>query len=188
METVLETLNAKTEETTEHCDRLGYYAVEVMKELGFTRTSDLDDIKLLCKVHDIGKITIAEEILSKTDKLTISEYSKIKTHAEAGYKIIKNIVESDNIADGVLYHHERYDGRGYPFGLTGEEIPLYARIVSVCDSYDVMVQGRPYSNRKTHKEAIEEIMRCSGTQFDPKIVDVFVKLFGECDTIEELFE
>lgn len=179
METVLATLNAKTEETKEHCERVGYFAVEIMKELGYTRTSDLDDIRLLCKVHDIGKITISEEILSKPDNLTKEEYKKIKTHSEAGFKIIKNIVESDLIANGVLHHHERYDGTGYPFGLAGEEIPLYAKIVAICDSYDVIVEGRPYQRKRSHKEAVEELVRCSGTQFDPKIVDVFVKLFGE---------
>jgi HD-GYP domain-containing protein (c-di-GMP phosphodiesterase class II) len=177
MATVLETLNTKTEETKEHCDRLGYYAVRILKELGFTRTSDLDDIKLLCKVHDIGKITVSEEILSKPGALTEKEYSKIKTHSEAGFKIIKNIVESDVIANGVLYHHERFDGTGYPFGLQGEEIPLYAKIISVCDSYDVMVEGRPYQSKKSHEESIDELLRCSGTQFDPKIVKVFVTLF-----------
>jgi len=178
MEAVLETLNTKTEETKEHCDRIGSFAVEIMKALGYTRTSDLDDIKLLCKVHDIGKITISEEILSKPDKLTDEEYNKIKNHSEAGFKIIKNIVESDLIANGVLYHHERYDGNGYPFGLIGDNIPLYARIIAICDSYDVMVEGRPYQAKKTHKEAIDEIIRCSGTQFDPMIVQVFTKLFN----------
>ncbi|PAT01193.1 hypothetical protein CI105_08080 [Candidatus Izimaplasma bacterium ZiA1] len=178
METVLETLNTKTEETIAHCDRVGAFAVEIMKALGFTRTSDLDDIKLLCKVHDIGKITISEEILSKPEKLTDEEYTKIKSHSEAGFKIVKNIVESDLIANGVLYHHERYDGKGYPFGLKGKKIPLYARIISICDSYDVMIEGRPYQVKKTHDEAIEEILRCSGTQFDPKIVKVFIELFN----------
>lgn len=177
MDTVLTTLNTKTEETKEHCDRLGYYAVKILQEIGYTRTSDLEDIKLLCRVHDIGKITVSEELLSKPGKLTDKEYAKIKTHSEAGFKIIKNIVESDVIANGVLYHHERFDGTGYPFGLKGDEIPLYAKIVAVCDSFDVMVVGRPYQQKKTHNEAIDELIRCSGTQFDPNIVDVFVTLF-----------
>ncbi len=175
LDTVLETLNTKTEETKDHCDRLGKYAVKTLKELGFSRTSDLEDIKLLSQVHDVGKITIAEEILSKESRLSKEEYDKIKTHSEAGYKIVKNIVESDVIADGVLYHHERVDGKGYPFGLTGSEIPLFAKIIAVCDSYDVMVTGRKYQTRKSKRDAIEEIERCIGTQFDELVAKAFIR-------------
>jgi len=181
METVLETLNTKTEETKAHCDRLGKYAELVLIELGYSRVSDLEDIKLLCQVHDIGKITISEDILSKPGKLTDEEMDKIKSHSEAGYKIIKNIVESDTIANGVLYHHEKYDGTGYPFGLKGGEIPLFAKIVSVCDSYDVMITGRPYQKTKTKVEAIKEIERCKGTQFDPIIADAFISAIQKND-------
>ena len=175
LDTVLETLNTKTEETKAHCDRLGNYAVRTLKELGYSRTSDLEDIQLLSQVHDVGKITIAEELLSKEGRLSKEEYDKIKTHSEAGYKIIKNIVESDVIADGVLYHHERVDGKGYPFGLSGPEIPLFAKIIAVCDSYDVMVTGRKYQTKKSKQEAIEEIERCIGTQFDEKVAKAFIK-------------
>lgn len=174
MTTVLETLNSKTEETKAHCDRLGKYAVMVLKQMGYTRTSDLEDIWLLCTLHDIGKITISEEILSKPGKLTKEEFYKIKQHSEAGYKIVKNIVDSDRIANAVLYHHERYDGHGYPFNLKEEEIPLFAKILSVCDSYDVMVTGRAYQESKTKKQAMAEIERCSGTQFDPVIAQHFL--------------
>lgn len=177
METVLQTLNTKTEETKDHCDRLGDYAVKVLKSMGYTRISDLEDIILLCKLHDVGKITISEELLSKSTSLTDAEYSRIKTHSEAGYKIVKNIVESDDIANAVLYHHERVDGKGYPFGLKGDEIPLYAKIVSICDAYDVMVEGRVYQTKRTHEEAINEIVKCSGTQFDSKLVDIFKNIF-----------
>lgn len=177
LETVLETLNTKTEDTKAHCDRIGEFAVMILKELGFTRISDLEDITLLCQVHDVGKITISEELLSKPEKLTEEEFIKIKGHSEAGYKIIRNIVESDNIADGVLYHHERQDGKGYPFGLEGHEIPLFAKIVSVCDAYDVMISGRTYQTKKTHNEAIKEIKKYSGTQFDPVIVEAFIKAY-----------
>lgn len=178
MATVLETLNTKTEETKAHCDRLGNFAVKVLKGLGYTRTSDLEDMRLLCQVHDVGKITISEELLSTSRKLTRDEFKKIQQHSEAGYKIVKNIVESDVIAYGVLYHHERFDGTGYPFGLKENEIPLYAKVLSICDSYDVMVEGRPYQRKKSHKAAIEEIKKYSGTQFDPKIVDIFINTFS----------
>lgn len=177
LETVLETLDSKTEETKAHCDRLATNAVNMLKALGYTRANELDDMKILCQVHDIGKITISEEILSKETELTDEEYEKIKAHSEAGYKIVRNIVESDVIAEGVLYHHEHCDGTGYPFGLKCEEIPLYAKVLSICDAYDVIVEGRSYQEKKTHEEAIEEIKRCSGTQFDSKLVEVFINLF-----------
>ena len=179
METVLETLNQKTEETKDHCNRIGIYAESIMRKLGFNRSSDLDDMKLLCQFHDIGKITISEEILSKEGKLTHDEYEKIKGHSEAGYKIVRNIVESDRIALGVLYHHERVDGQGYPFGLFGDEIPLFAKILSICDSYDVMITGRKYSKQLSKNEAIDEIIRCRGTQFDESISDIFIEILKE---------
>lgn len=179
METVLETLNVKTEETKEHCDRLVKYAVATLKQLGYTRGSDLADMHLLCQVHDIGKITISEDILSKPGKLTEDEYLKIKSHSEAGYKIVKNIVDSEAIADGVLYHHERIDGTGYPFGLVGDDIPLFAKVLSVVDAYDVMVTGRKYSKKKSKLEAITEIKRCTGTQFDETVADSFITVLDE---------
>lgn len=179
MDAVLETLHVKTEETKDHCDRLGVYAINTLKQLGYTRISDLEDIELLCKVHDIGKITISEEILSKKDKLTDEEYNKIKSHSESGYKIVKNIVESDKIAFGVLYHHERVDGKGYPFGLIGDEIPLFAKILSVCDAYDVMITGRKYSKAISKEDAIKEIIHCSGTQFDKRVAEKFIMSLKE---------
>ncbi len=175
MNAVLETLHVKTEETKEHCDRLGEYAVKTLKILGFTRISDLEDIEILCKVHDIGKISISEEILSKKGKLTKSEYKKIQGHSEAGYKIVKNIVESDRIAYGVLYHHERVDGKGYPFGLVGDEIPLFAKILSICDAYDVMITGRKYSKAISQENAFKEIIEHSETQFDKLIAEKFIE-------------
>lgn len=179
MDAVLSTLHVKTEETKEHCDRLGDYAVKTLKKLGYSRVSDHEDIVLLCQVHDIGKITISEDILSNKGSLTKNEYKKIKGHSEAGYKIVKNIVESDRIAYGVLYHHERVDGKGYPFGLLGDEIPLFAKIVSICDAYDVMVTGRKYSKIKSQEEAFKEIIRCSGTQFDEEIAKKFIEAVSE---------
>ncbi len=179
MEAVLQTLHEKTEETKEHCDRLGIFAVNTLKKFGYTRTSDLEDIEMLCQLHDIGKITISEDILSKPGKLTDEEYTKIKGHSESGYKIVKNIVESDTIAFGVLHHHERVDGKGYPFGLKGDEIPLFAKIISIVDAYDVMISGRRYSAAMSKEKAIEEIIACSGTQFDKKIADIFIETLKE---------
>ena len=175
LESILETLNAKTEETKEHSDRLRKFSVKTMKSLHMTRASEVDDITLLAKVHDIGKITIPDEILHKAGKLTASEYEIVKKHCEAGYKIIRNITDSDDVCNGVLNHHERWDGTGYPQGLKGEEIPMFARIISVTDSYDAMTSDRVYQKKKTQDEAVKELIRCSGSQFDPAVVRTFLK-------------
>lgn len=179
METVLETLNQKTEETKDHCSRMGEFAVKLMKKSGYSRARDFEDMILLCKVHDIGKITVSEDILSKPGSLTREEYFKIRKHSEAGYKIIRNIVDSDEIAYGVLYHHERIDGKGYPFGLTGDEIPKYSKILSICDAYDVMISGRPYSKPKNMDEVIKELKAHAGTQFDKELVNYFIEILKE---------
>ena len=176
LSSIVETLNAKTEETKEHSHRVSELAMETIQALGYTRASELEDIRLLAQVHDIGKITIPDNILMKPSKLTNSEFEVIKQHCEAGYKIIRNITDSDDVCNGVLFHHERYDGNGYPQGLAGEEIPLFARVIAVVDSYDAMTHERIYQKAKTQEEAIEELRNNAGTQFDPKIVDVFIKL------------
>lgn len=176
LETILDTLNARTVETFAHSQRMAKHARLTLKALGHNKVSDSDDVALLAKVHDIGKITVPDKILNKNGRLTDAEHDVIKKHAESGYKIVKNIVNSDKIADGVLYHHERFDGMGYPYGLKGEDIPLFARIISVCDVFDVIVTGRVYSEKRTVKEAIDEIIRCKGTQFDPLVVDAFLSI------------
>lgn len=174
LESIIETLNAKTEETKEHSDRMAVLAVRTMKQLGMHRGSEMEDMELLARVHDVGKITIHDSILKNPNKLNPSEFEMIKKHSEAGYKIIRNITDSDNVCNGVLLHHERWDGTGYPQGLKGENIPIFARIISVADAYDAMTNNRIYNKAKTHEEAIEELLRCKGTQFDPTIVDAFI--------------
>ena len=181
LESIMETLNAKTEETKEHSDRISKYAVRTMEGLGMTRENEIDDVKLLSRIHDIGKITIPDEVLFKTSRLTPEEYEVIKKHCEAGYKITRNITDSDEVCNGVLFHHEKWDGTGYPQGLKGEEIPIFARIICVADSFDAMTSDRVYQKRKTEDEAIAEIIRCSGTQFDPTVVKAFLK---SCFNIE----
>ena len=142
--------------------------------MGHSRASEIEDMELLARVHDIGKITVPDAILNKPSKLNEEEYSIVKKHAEAGYKITKNIIDSDRICEGVLYHHERYDGNGYPRGLQDKDIPLFAKIICVIDSFDAMTNERIYSTTKSNDEAIAEIKRCSGTQFDPDVVKAFL--------------
>jgi HD-GYP domain-containing protein (c-di-GMP phosphodiesterase class II) len=136
-------------------------------------------MRLLARVHDIGKITIPDNILFKAGRLDPDEYEIIKKHSEAGYKIIQNITDSDFVSEAVLSHHERWDGQGYPQGLKGEDIPLFARIICVADAYDAMTSERVYQKAKTQEEAIEELKRCSGTQFDPKVVKAFLESLGK---------
>lgn len=126
------------------------------------------------RLHDIGKIAVPKTILEKPGKLTLEEYEIIKRHTEVSYQILKSVDEYAIIAEDVLYHHERIDGKGYPEGIKGQDIPLNSKIIAVVDSYDAMVGNRTYQKRKTKFEAIEELRRCSGTQFDPYIVDVFI--------------
>ncbi|WP_125151983.1 diguanylate cyclase [Clostridium rectalis] len=138
----------------------------------------LDKLKLLATLHDIGKIAIPEKILKKEGKLDEIELQIMKKHCEIGYRIASSSPELVPIADSILCHHEYYDGGGYPQGLRGEEIPLYARIISVLDAYDDMTSYRPYRKIRTNKEALEELKKRSGTQFDPVIVDVFSEIMS----------
>lgn len=132
-------------------------------------------------IYDIiGKSDLDEQILMKPGKLTIDEFEIMKTHAEKGYRIINASSDLDTIAKYVLGHHEKWDGSGYPLGLKGVEIPLISRIINVVDSYDVMTNNRPYKKAMAQKEALYELERCSGTQFDPKIVNIF-KEYMKCD-------
>jgi diguanylate cyclase (GGDEF)-like protein len=175
LESILETLNTKTEETKDHGERLSKLAVKTMQGLGLTRSDELEDMKLLAKVHDIGIVTTNNVILRKPGKLTEVEFEVVKKHCESGYKILRNLTESDTVCNGVLSHHERWDGKGYPQGLKGEEIPMMSRVISVVDAYDAITNDRVYRKKRTKEEAIKEIIRCSGTQFDPNIVKVFLK-------------
>ena len=118
---------------------------------------------------------VPPNLLNKTGKLTHEEYEIIKRHPEIGYQIIKSAEEYANLADIILHHHERWDGKGYPDGLAGDNIPLYSRIIAVADSFEAMTAIRPYQKTKTKEEAIEELKKCSGAQFDPEIVDIFIE-------------
>ena len=134
-------------------------------------------------LHDIGKIAIDDHILNKPDRLDEEEYTEIKKHPEIGYRILSSVNELSEMAEYVLCHHEAYDGKGYPRGLKGEEIPYLSRIIAVTDAYDAMTRDRSYRKAMTQKEAGEELNRCAGTQFDPHIVEVFLKNMETLDDI-----
>lgn len=177
-----EGLEAKNMETEEHTERVEIYASVIGKNLGL-KTSQMDELLLAARLHDIGKIAIDEEILQKPGRLTKEEFEVMKTHAEKGYRIINAASELVNVAKCVLTHHERWDGGGYPLGIAGEEIPLLSRIISVADSFDVMTHERVYKKAMTKEEAVEELIRCSGTQFDPFIVKIFIDYLKDNEII-----
>lgn len=177
--TIMQTMHERTEETEEHCRRVGEHAAKLLAATGRKRDYELADIHLIADVHDIGKISIRDAILMKPGPLDDDEYEEVKYHAESGYKIIRNIIDNEDIAIAVLYHHERYDGSGYPHGLAGDNIPLYSRIIAICDAYDAMTTRRIYNQPMNHDDAVAELYRNAGTQFDPDLVDKFILILNE---------
>ena len=177
VQNLLNTLSAKSDETSEHALRMTKYAHNLGKELGLTN-GQLNNLSLLATLHDIGKVTISENILKKPGGLSDEEWEIIKQHPERGYVIASASEEFAPIAREILYHHERWDGGGYPEGIAGEEIPLLSRIITIVDAYDVMTNGRPYKEPMSREEALEEIYECAGEQFDPELAKKFVELMG----------
>ncbi|MZK49570.1 sensor domain-containing diguanylate cyclase/phosphohydrolase [Clostridium beijerinckii] len=173
-------LEAKSLETEEHTDRVLANSIAIGEKLSLPM-SVMDELTIVAKLHDIGKIGINEEILLKKGELTEDEFEVVKTHTEKGYRIVKASNQLDNVAKGVLAHHERWDGNGYPLKLEGEKIPLVSRIVSVADSYDAMTNNGIYKRCLNKEEAIEELKRCSGKQFDPIIVKAFIEYLEEIE-------
>ena len=136
---------------------------------------EIDELNTVGMLHDIGKIAIEEKILNQPGSLTNEEWEEIKRHPEIGYRILSTVNDMSSMAEYVLAHHERWDGTGYPKGLKGEEIPVQARILALADAYDAMTSYRSYKNTLTEEEAMEELQKNSGTQFDPKLVSIFIK-------------
>jgi diguanylate cyclase (GGDEF)-like protein/PAS domain S-box-containing protein len=161
--------------TNDHSQRLQELALSLGKRVGLNEYQ-LGCLKLLALLHDIGKIGIPDSILFKTYTLTPSEWKKMREHSRIGYRMAKNIPDFAPIAHEILCHHEHWDGKGYPDGLKGEDIPLLSRIISIVDAYDVMQSRRPYKGAISKAEALKEVKRCAGTQFDPQLVEIFLKI------------
>jgi len=178
MQAIARTIDAKDEYTNGHSSRVGEYAKTIATELGLSQ-NEVDNIYYIALLHDIGKIGIPLDILNKPGKLTSEEYEIIKTHTTKGGKILDGITTIPNIADGAKYHHERYDGKGYPEGLSGENIPYTARIIACCDIFDAMATRRSYKEPYSKKRIIEEFEKAKGTQLDPKIAEVVINLIKE---------
>jgi HD-GYP domain-containing protein (c-di-GMP phosphodiesterase class II) len=172
LRSLIAAVDARDSYTKGHTERVSFYSVAIGRELGFAGKT-LDDIEMAAILHDVGKIGVADEVLKKTGRLTPSERQAMDAHVEMGAEIIREADFLKSALPGVLYHHERFDGRGYPNGLQGEEVPLVARILAIADTFDAMTTDRPYRRGLAHKEAMEEIIRNKGSQFDPLIVEAF---------------
>ncbi len=168
------TMHEKSHETQEHAERLTYLAKKIGTRMGLTQL-ELDELELVATLHDIGKVGVDDRILNKPGKLTDEEWIEMKKHSEIGYRIAMSTPDLVAVAEFILYLHERWDGNGYPQGISSDDIPLLSRIVSVVDAYDAMTENRPYRKAMSDWEAASEIRKSSGTQFDPEVVEVFLE-------------
>ncbi|MBR4953469.1 MAG: HD domain-containing protein [Oscillospiraceae bacterium] len=169
--TITRIVDAKDHYTDDHSARVANYSAHIARELGWAE-HDIDKLYNAALLHDIGKIGIQDSILKKIGRLEDSEYEVMKTHTSIGAEILSGLSFIDGAVEGALYHHEKYDGSGYPFGLRGETIPLHARIICIADAFDAMNSDRAYRKRCNEEYIISELKRCRGTHFDPHLVDV----------------
>ncbi|MBO8128170.1 MAG: HD domain-containing protein [Peptococcaceae bacterium] len=175
LEVLADAIDHRDPYTARHSWRVAEYAEAIAQNMKL-KDREVEQIKMAGRVHDIGKISISDRILQKTKPLSKEEFDAIKTHPSTAYSMLHQLKIYRKCAHYVLYHHERFDGQGYPEGLKGDAIPLGARILAVADTFDAITTNRPYRKARTKKQAIEEIRRCSGTQFDPKVVEAFLKV------------
>ncbi|MBN1695242.1 response regulator [candidate division WOR-3 bacterium] len=168
-------LEAKDPYQEGHSKQVKEIALEIADKLAYTK-KEKEMLSYACMIHDIGKVGIPDSILMKPETLTEKEYAIMKKHPEIGEFIINPAIRNKKILNAVLHHHERYDGKGFPDGLEGKKIPESARILAIADSLSAMMSKRPYRKGLSHKEIVEELRKNSGTQFDPKLVKICLKL------------
>ena len=175
-ESLADAIEKRDPYTGGHTQRVTLYSLATAQYLPLT-PGERKWLKIAAVLHDIGKIGIEDQILKKPAQLSPEEYDVIKHHSDLGAEIIEHIRQLKEIIPGVKYHHEQVNGRGYPNGLKGEDIPMIAKVVSVSDTYDAMTTDRPYRSALTKEAAVRELKRCSGTQFDRKVVEAFMKAY-----------
>ncbi len=178
VDALLVSLGARDGAGEGHLARVEDLVVRVGRALGL-RHRELAELRLLAQVHDLGKVAVPDSILFKPGRLTPEERAAVEDHAVAGHRIATASPQLAHVAEFILHHHEWWNGRGYPCGLRGEDIPLACRIVAIVDAYDAMTSERPYRKAMSHAEAVRELRRCAGTQFDPSLVELFIGIVGE---------
>jgi len=184
--TLADAIDAKDAYTKGHSGRVADYSREIAKRAGYSFERQ-EEIYMMGLLHDVGKIGVPDAVINKPGRLTDEEFEKIKTHPVRGDKILRNIEEMPKLAIGARWHHERFDGRGYPDGLSGEEIPEEARIIAVADAYDAMTSNRSYRGFIPQDVVREELEKGSGTQFDPRFAAIMLEIINE-DTEYKLHE
>lgn len=185
---VIATLELKDPYTRGHSERVAAYAMNMARATGRFKPSELNHFYYACLLHDIGKVNIPDTILTKAGKLTDEEYDIIKTHPVVGAEAIRDVEGiADNI-DVIYHHHERWDGKGYPDGLAGENIPLLARITAVADAFDAMTSSRSYRPALQFEEAHQRILDGQGSQFDPQLIDIFKEIYPEWVQISKKYQ
>ncbi len=172
--TILKALDAKDSYTFGHSMRVAYFSLVTGAEAGLT-PEEMYELELSAIFHDIGKIGTPDAVLNKPSRLSEEEFQIMKKHPENTYEILQGFEGFEKIALNARYHHERFDGKGYPLGLKGEDIPLAARIILIADTFDAMTSTRPYRKGLPYEVAFEELVQFSGTQFDPKLVKMFIE-------------
>lgn len=180
VESIKQSMHARSQETEAHSERLADLSKMVGLKMALSQT-EISELALLATLHDIGKIGVNDQILNKPGKLTDEEWTQMRKHTEIGYRIAMSSPELISIADYILTHHEHWDGKGYPQGLSGTAIPLISRILSVVDAYDAMTKDRVYRKAMSKDHAIEELKANAGSQFDPTVVGVFIEILERPD-------
>ncbi len=184
---IIEALDAKDSYTLGRSRRVAFYALKIVNKMSLT-PAEASQIELAGLLHDIGMIGVTEEILNKSQKLTDEEFEKVKMHVQYSVKILEDIKQLYEITEIIKYHHEYYNGCGYPYGLKGEEIPLGSRIIAIADAYDSMVSNRAYRNSLTPEQAIEIMRQGAGKQFDPNLLQIFIDILPDIQKEIEEFE
>ena len=173
-------VDAKDVRTHEHSQRVAEYSALIAREMNcfkwWRRNREISNLRKAAQMHDIGKIAIPDSVLNKVGRLTDDEFAKMRSHVLSGAEILKDFTLVEHVVDGTRFHHERYDGKGYPDGLSGKDIPLYGRIISVADTFDAMTSNRVYRNHMDTDYVMNEMKRGRGTQFDPEVLDAFMRL------------